>query len=1181
MGARRMTATQRNRRGPGLSCAAAVLALPLLGILSTNAAPNPVVEKRLPTPNAQRRTPNAPPGYNRDVRPILAENCFPCHGPDSAARKADLRLDRPQEATADRGGRAAIVPGKPETSELVRRLTTAPPALRMPPLTSHKSVTPEQVATLKRWIAAGARYELHWAYIPPRLPAVPAIPAEWTGGLRPSPRTSGAGARFAGGGTPDERTNGRTKHAGQPQRAASPDNLQSAIRNPQSPKAWPRNPIDAFVLDRLLKAGLTPAPEADRRTLARRLSLDLTGLPPDPADVEAFLKDTRPDAYEQLVEKYLASPHWGEHRGRYWLDAARYADTHGIHFDNFREVWSYRDWVINAFNRNQPFDQFSIEQLAGDLLPNPTLDQRIATGFNRCNITTNEGGAIAEEYLVLYTRDRTETVAQTWLGSTAGCAVCHDHKFDPLSQREFYELAAFFNNTTQAAMDGNIRDTPPVVLVPLREDRPRYEQLSGELKAARDQAEARKQAARADFDRWLASVDVGKIRASVPEQGLRFHASLSEGQGKELAVALDGEPLKVPAAAEPTWAAGHVAEKAFQRKAASVVELPAVGDIEKDQPFTVAAWVKLARPDQGGAIVARMDDQHDFRGWDLWLEGGRVGTHLIHAWPADALKVVSREPLRPKEWHHVCVTYSGGANPESVRVYQVGVPMATDVQANALKSTIRTTVPFKIGQRHTTSGIDGAAIQDLRLYGRALSVDEAQRLARGTRAAFLASRAAQLAAAEKDELFSWWLPGVDEPFRALATKLAVLEDEERAIKQRGTIAHVTHERGEPAMAHILFRGEYDRRKDAVKADTPDVLPAWPADLPKNRLGFAKWLMGPEHPLTARVTVNRFWQEVFGTGLVRTAGDFGTSGELPSHPELLDWLAVRFARGSMDVRTYGSVDEKRPTSPSSTRPHLHTSTLLPAPPWDVKALFRLIVTSATYRQASITTPEKKRKDAQNRLLSRGPRYRMDAEMIRDYALASSGLLVPKLGGPSVKPYQPPGVWEAVAMIGSNTRDYKPDTGENLYRRSMYTFWKRAAPPASMDIFNAPNRETCAVRRERTNTPLQALVTLNDPQYVEAARHLAQRALKEGGSTLETRANFLAGRLLARPLRPEELAVVRNNLADLESFYREHAKEAAMLIAVGESKADPSLQPEILATWTMLANQLMNLDEVLNK
>jgi hypothetical protein len=1027
-------------------------------------------------------------GYNRDVRPILAENCFACHGADSAARKADLRLDRRDEAIKSE----AVVPGNVDKSSLVERILSDNKSHVMPPPKTKKKLTDAQKEILKRWIAEGAEYEPHWSFIAPKRPPLP------------------------------------------------------PVRN----TAWVRNPIDRFVLADLDKHALQPAPEADRRTLARRLSLDLTGLPPEPADVEAFVNDKRPDAYERFVDKMLASPHWGEHRGRYWLDAARYADTHGIHFDNFREMWSYRDWVITAFNRNMPFDQFTIEQLAGDLLPNRTLDQQVASGFNRCNITSNEGGLIPEEYLVLYTRDRTETTARVFLGLTANCAVCHDHKFDPLTMKDFYSMSAFFNNTTQGAMDGNIKDTPPIVFVPRMEDRPRWDSLAKELTDVRKQAEARKQTARADFDKWLASSNKPEAPAtgSLPSEGLRFHAALNEGNGGTIHLTVDGKPRTTALTSGAAWDAGYVADKAFKVQSGGTLEAADAGDFDNKQGFSYGAWVKFTKRSPNGAIFARMDDQHDFRGWDLWVQNGQVGTHIINKWQDDALKVVSRNAVKPQQWNHLFITYDGSGRPGGIKVYINGVPQETNIEAGSLKNTIRTNVPFKIGQRNTSSRLDGLVLQDVRIYSRTLSGDEVQRLAKGTRGDWLLHKPAkQRSAAETKELFDGWLTTHDTTYQGLTKKLSELQGEESALKSRGTIAHVMQEKPMEPIAYVLYRGDYDKRRDKVKADTPKSLPPLPKDLPRNRLGFAQWLLRPENPLMARVTVNRFWQELFGTGIVKTSEDFGTTGELPSHPELLDWLAVEFRESG----------------------------------WDVKRFFKLLVTSATYRQSAQGTPEKLEKDPDNRFLSRGPRYRLDGEMIRDYALSASGLLVRKLGGPSVRPYQPEGVWEAVAMIGSNTRDYRRDDGDKLYRRSLYTFWKRAAPPASMDIFNAPSREVCTVRRERTNTPLQALVTLNDPQFVEAARWLAQTTLKNGGDKDETRIDFMSRRLLCRPLRSEEMQVVQASLKDLLAHYKTNAADAKKLLAVGEAKVDPKLEASTLAAWTMLANEMMNLDEVLNK
>ncbi len=1039
--------------------------------------------------------------YNRDVRPILAENCFACHGPDSAARKAGLRIDRREDAIEAK----VLVPGKPAESEIITRIFTMDAAELMPPPKSHKKLNEAQKQVLKQWVAEGAEYQPHWSFITPT-------------------------------------------------RATPP-----AVKN----KGWVRNPIDAFILAKLEAAGLSPAPEADLRTLARRLALDLTGLPADPADVDALVAAVAAEPkkldvlYEKYVDKLMSSPHWGEHRGRYWLDYARYGDTHGIHMDNFREIWSYRDWVIRAFNENKPFDQFTIEQLAGDLLPNPTIDQLVATGFNRCNITTSEGGAINEEYLVLYARDRTETTSQVWMGLTTGCAVCHDHKFDPISTRDFYAMSAFFNNTTQNAMDGNIHNTPPVIPVPKNEDRARFKEVGVELTALRGKLNDRKKAARADFDKWLATATPESIVGKNPTKGLKFHAPLTEGDGKAIHYTVDGQGKTAEIGDGFAWGNGPHGGKALQvKQTGSQITVPEAGDFDRTQAFTASAWVKIARRNSTGAVVARMDPKNKHRGWDLWIEGERPGMHIINDFPTDALKVVANNPLPHNQWAHVAVAYDGSAKKEGIKIYVNGQPQPATPQQDSLKSTTRTEVPLTIGSRHGMERLHGNLIEDVRLYDHVLTPAEIDQLARGgSTADVLAKPAEKRTPAEINALFEWWLGSYDNASRDLEAGIAKLQAEEAAIKARGTIAHVMSEKpGEPT-AFILFRGEYDKRRDQVKAETPKSMPQIEAGLPRNRLGLARWLLSKQHPLTGRVTVNRFWQELFGTGLVRTSGDFGIAGELPSHPELLDWLAIEF---------------REPTSGCCED----------AAGWDIKRFFKLMVTSSTYRQAAISTREKLEKDRENRLLSRGPRFRMDAEMVRDQALAASGLLVPRIGGPSVKPYQPEGVWEAVAMIGSNTRDYRRDNGENLYRRSMYTFWKRSAPPASMEVLNAPNRETCTVRRERTNTPIQALLTLNDVQFVEAARVLAEHAMKAAKED-DARIEYVSKRLLARSFRPQELAIVKASLADLRANYKAKPEEARKLIGFGESKADPALDAGELAAWTMLVNEVMNLDEALNK
>ncbi len=1050
-------------------------------------------------------TPAKPGGklqYNRDVRPILAENCFACHGPDSAARKAKLRLDQRDAALA----KEAFVPGKPDESELVKRLLLKDDDKKlMPPASSHKKLTDVQKATLKQWVTEGAEYEAHWSFIAPKKPTVPTF-------------------------------DGDAKAA-----------------------AFIKTPVDAFVYAELKKRGLDPAPEADRRTLARRLSLDLTGLPPTLEEVEAFVSDQAPDFYEKYVDKLLAKPQWGEHRGRYWLDYARYADTHGIHFDNYRENWAYREWVINAFNRNQKFDAFATEQLAGDLLPTATLDQKIATGFNRSHITTNEGGSINEEVLVQYTRDRTETAGQVFMGLTVGCAVCHDHKFDPFSQKDFYSMAAFFNNSTQGAMDGNVKDTPPILFVPAADDREKYATWEKRKTVVAAKAEARKKTARTQFDSWLAKLKPGDVQP--PNDGLTLAAWLDEGAGTTLRYVKDGKPMTAALPKDADWRVGPLGDpqKVLGVKGGNTVEFPAdVGDFDAAKPYTAAAWVQVPNRGQTAAIFAKMDNKADYRGWDLFLENDKFAAHLVGTWPKDGLKVATKNTFNPNQWHHVAVTWDGSQKASGLKLYVNGELQPVDVFAAdkfvdpatfATKipaGTIKTAMPFTIGRRSPDQSLRAVGVTDLRLYDRALAATELGELAAAARIqALLAKPADKRQPKEADDLFNWWLANKDMASKELNAELQAVRQEEVGFKARGTTAPVSSEKTTPPEAYILKRGDYDKRGEKVAAGTPQALPLMAKELPKNRLGFAQWLLSKDHPLTSRVTVNRFWQELYGQGLVRTSGDFGITGEQPSHPELLDWMAEDFESH-----------------------------------WDFKRFFKLLVTSGTYRQAAITTKDKLEKDPSNILLSRGPRFRMDAEMIRDYALAASGLLVPKLGGPSVRPYQPEGVWEAVAMPESNTRNYKRDTGEGLYRRSMYTFWKRAAPPAAMEVLNAPNRETCAVRRERTNTPLQALLTLNDTQYVEAARVLAEKAITSAPED-DKRIDFVAKRLLGRAFTAKELPIVKESLAALTKEFAAKPDEAKKLQTVGDSKSDPKLKAEELAAWTMLCNELMNLDEVLNK
>ena len=1037
------------------------------------------------------------PTFNRDIRPILADTCFACHGPDNASRKAGLRLDTKEgvfERTPKHG--PPVVPGNLEKSEMWRRVTATDPDDVMPPPDSHKTLKPEQRESLRQWILAGARWQGHWALLKPERPTVPDV-------SRLSPR-------------------------------AAPFPV--------------RNPIDAFVLAKLDTRGLQPAPEADRPTLARRLALDLTGLPPKPEVVESFAKDRSPQAYVALVDKLMNSEHWGEHRARYWLDAARYADTHGLHFDNYREMWPYRDWVIKAFNRNLPFDQFTLEQIAGDLLDEATPEQKIATGFHRCNTTTNEGGTIDEENEANYANDRVTTTSWVWLGLTANCCACHDHKFDPITSKDFYAMAAFFRNSTQPAKDGNSKDSQPSITVPQTpQDAERWEALPKQVAAAKAQIERRKNDARPEHELWIAKAQPADLDRDLNLSNLVVHLPLNEARSNEVMAAV-GAVKSIKLGPDPEWQQGELGPALVLKKGATL-NLGDQGDFEKDAGFSYGGWVRVSKAAANSSVIARMDPDDAFRGWDLYQSDKKFAVHIVHQWPEDALKVSTRDDvIKEKVWQHVFITYNGSGKASGVKIYVDGVEAPINQDKDALQGSIRTKVPLRVGQRNKDHEFERGRVQDLRVYARALSGSEVGNLARVIRIQSLLKLAgAQRTPEQQAALFEYWLASRDTPFVTLTQQHASLLAEQRTIRERSPVTHIFVEKtNSMATARILFRGQYDKPKDEVKADTFAVLPPMAKGAPRNRLGLARWLIAPENPLTARVTVNRFWAEVFGVGLVKTAEDFGAAGDPPVNPELLDWLAVEFQASG----------------------------------WDIKHLFKLMVTSSTYRQSAAVTPEKLEKDPQNRLLSRGPRFRMDAEMVRDYALAASDLLVQKIGGPSVRPYQPDGVWEAVAMPESNTRQYQRDTGEKLYRRSLYTFWKRAAPPATMDIFNAPSREVCAVRRERTNTPLQALATLNDPQFVEAARHLAELALTPNRRPEEA-LDAIAERLLARPLSGRERAIVERTLREMQSFYERQPEAAKELLAAGESRPSAKFAAPQLAAMTMVANQLMNLDEVLNK
>lgn len=1021
--------------------------------------------------------------FQRDVRPLLSETCFQCHGPDPETRMAGLRLDVEEAAYAQRPNGAAIVPGDAEASLLYQRITHEQAALRMPPEYSHKSLEADDIAKIKEWIEAGAKWSEHWAYTALERPEAPAVQQD----------------------------------------------------------GWAKNPIDRFILARLEEAGLEPAPEADPRTLMRRVSLDLTGLPPTPAEVEAFVNDSSPEAYANLVDRLLASPAYGEHRARYWLDAARYADTHGLHIDNYREMWPYRDWVIEAFNQNMPFDQFTVEQLAGDLLENPTREQLIATGFHRCNVTTNEGGVIDEEVAAIYAKDRVDTTGTVWLGLTVGCATCHDHKFDPISQKDFYSMAAFFRNTTQEPRDGNIYDTPPVIFVPSDEDAPRWEALQDELPAAHDRLDAA--AEKADFSDWIES----KQRRKADLQAFAGERSTT--------LTGDSDGLVVGPSVKISKGVIELGEEGF-------AQVEGFGPAKSGEPFTLAFRFRVQDAEGTQTLASQMyysSEPASDRGWRVELADGRPRITLIAAQNQDfGMQATEKELVAANEWRHLTVTYNGRRQREGFALYLDGERLPVERTGRALRVLdveIGTQTPLVLGARALEvnepdddpygSFLKGE-LAELRAFPRALgdpevrllSLEDALESAQGKRARKLDER-------ERQALRQYALVHQDTGFQDAAEALAELQAERFTILARTPVTHIQQEQDEEPFAHVLHRGMYDQKREKVAPSTPSVLPSMPEGLPRNRLGLARWLVSDENPLPARVTANRFWQELFGNGIVETAEDFGSQGTPPTNQELLDWLAV-------ELRDSG---------------------------WNVKGLLKTMAMSATYRQSAAATQQKLEIDPRNELLSRGPRFRMDGEMVRDYALAASGLLIEEVGGPSVKPYQPAKIWETVAMLGSNTRYYSRDDGEKLYRRSLYTFWKRSAPHPAMEIFNAPTREHCTVRRERTNTPLQALVTMNDPQFVEAARRLGSQAVARA-SDFDGRLNFLSGKLMARSLNGREREAVRGSYSEFMRYYDSNPEDARKLLAVGASPPSPG-PPAEAAAWTMVANQLLNLDEVLNK
>ncbi|MEA3206976.1 MAG: hypothetical protein QOE70_33 [Chthoniobacter sp.] len=1030
--------------------------------------------------------------FNRDIRPILSDKCFHCHGPDAKTREAKLRLDTREGLFSEIDDIFPVVPGDPARSEVLVRILTQDKDEKMPPPKSNKTLKPEEIELLREWIKQGAPFEGHWAFVAPEKPAVPPI--------------ADFGSRIA----------------------------DSAQRDPTRAKdlsQWEQNPIDHFLLDRMLDRGLTPSPEASPEVLVRRLCFDLTGLPPTPAEVDAFCEGgvVSQAAVEQFVDRLLGAPQYGEHMAHYWLDVVRYGDTHGLHLDNERSMWPYRDWVVKAFNDDLSFDKFTEWQLAGDLLPTPTPEQLIASGFNRCNVTTSEGGSINDELLVRYALDRTIAMSEAFMGITAGCAVCHDHKFDPLAQKEFFQLYAFFNSAADPAMDGNIALTAPIFTITSPEQQKQLDDLDGKIAAA----------------------------------GKRLKQKLTEIAYADPA-AQDPPPEKTTR--ETVWLDDEIPNKAKADANAGSHPLTWV-TAEDGQVFSGERALK--RTDKGVA-------QDYFTGIEPRLAAPAKGRIFAYAWldPDDPPQTIMLQ-FHTDKWSHRAawgdidkIQYGKkgsqerlhkGALPKTgewvrleVEVSELKLDPGTKFNGFAFTQFGGTVYWDKLGVTFDDDPVNDPA-RSQTAWEKQNQGKSPKELPKEIQNIFRSVNPKERTPEQQGLLHDYYLANIHEESRAvfepINREITYLKTKREDFSKTFPATLIMRDLDKPRPAFVLARGQYDKPKDAVQPATPKFLPALevPADQRPTRLDLAHWLLSPKHPLMARVTVNRFWQQFFGTGLVKTASDFGSQGEPPSHPELLDWLAVHFRESG----------------------------------WDVKQLVRLIVTSAAYRQDSKATPSLLEKDPENRLLARGPRFRLDAECLRDNSLALSGLLVRKLGGKGVRPYQPENIWEPVGFVGSNTREYKQDHGEALYRRSLYTFYKRTAPPPFMTSFDGPSREQTCTRRERSNTPLQALQLMNDVQHFEAARVFAERMIKEGGAQTAERLAWGFRAATARRPAADELEILQHAFSEQLERYELDPSAALKVISAGESKRDESLDPEDLAAYTLVANLILNLDEVVTR
>ncbi len=1008
--------------------------------------------------------PVSSPDFNQEMWPILSENCFFCHGPDENHREADLRLDDREAAIEFQ----AIVPGNPQESELLNRLRATDPDEVMPPPHTKKKLTEKEITLLTKWIEAGAEYEGQWSFIPLKPVEVPEV------------------------------KNGK----------------------------WVRNPIDNFILKKLEQNQLQPGGVASKERLIRRLTFDITGLPPTLEEIDAFLADDSPNAYEKLVDRLLASPRYGERMTTEWLDVARYSDTYGYQVDRDRYVWPWKDWVIRSFNRNMPYDQFITEQLAGDLLPNATDDQILATTFNRLHPQKVEGGSTPEEFRVEYVADRTETIGTAFLGLTLLCCRCHSHKYDPITQHEYYQLSSFLDNIDEAGLYSYFTPAVPTPTLLLRTDQQKKQ--IAELERKIQQVEKK-----------LLEIRKAREKAPVPE------------------IALPSKNTKPPAHPMIPGRIAHLdfetkisgANKTVPGKKGNAVKLSGddgiglnVGNFKRHEPFTVALWMNTPDVKERAVVFHRSRAWTDAgsRGYQLLIEEGKLSASLIHFWPGNAIRVKTENQIPTNKWIHVAFVYDGSSRADGLAIYIDGVRAETEVVRDNLFKQITGGGGdnITIGQRMRDRGFTNGLVDEFEVYNRQLTSAEIRQLYDGiSLKELLETKPQQLIAGQQEELVELELAWNDAEYKQAQRELQSIREQHNRLVDSIAEIMVMKETAQPRQTYFLIRGAYDARGDKVESMTPASLNPFPQDAPKNRLGLAKWLTDPKQPLTARVTVNRYWQMIFGQGLVRTPEDFGSQGEPPTHPKLLDWLADDFI-------THG---------------------------WDVKRLIKQMVMSATYRQSSTVTKELLKRDPENRLLARAPSYRLPAEMLRDNALATAGLLVEKIGGPPVKPY------EVEVSFKPTTRS----KGEGLYRRSLYTYWKRTGPAPVMMTLDASKRDVCRVKREKTSSPLQAFVLMNGPQFVEASRVLAQKLLQQHKQPNEQLFRDLFRILTSRQPTRQELEVLENLYQSQYEQFKKEPRRAKQYLSVGDRKPDEKIDSAMLAAVGVVANTLLNFDEAVMK